>query len=145
MLRQHRNAPLLARLLVLITGIAVIVFILASPNDEQPDQATTKAVLQMEEQRDLQTAVIEVSALGYRPQTIELQEGVLAKVNFRLSQCDGCDKQLISKELDIHSTLREGDNIFLLRNSRPGSYPFTSGSGNLTGTITVRSAKTVSP
>ncbi|MGG4498656.1 cupredoxin domain-containing protein [Brevibacillus reuszeri] len=144
-----RHSQMVIRLSVLICGSAAIMYMLAGPNSGQPEQAgktPAMAQLQIEDRNDLQTAEVKVNGQEFSPEHIKLTAGVLAKVNFRLDPCENCNKQLVSEELDINSTLREGDNFFLMRNLRPGAYTFKNGTGQLAGTITVvASSETQAP
>lgn len=134
-----------------VIGAVLIIFMMFNTDgirstDPQESLLQNQPQIEIVESQDLQTAIIEIGSKGYSPDHIELKEGIMAKLDFRLtSAATGCTKQLVSDDLRIESTLNEGDNYFLIRDLTPGTYQYSCGTGELYGFITVLPKKSQSP
>lgn len=135
--KHAATKPAMGNPALLVAGVAVVGVLLLAPALEANFSPTTPAV-QIDEENGLQTATIEVGASGYRPEKIEIKARMMAKINFKLMTDADDMKQLISNDLGIDSTLKPGDNFFLLKNPQPGTYKFSGKGGKIQGTITVK-------
>jgi hypothetical protein len=139
------NRPFFGRVGMVVGFVALIgVLFVVKPDSlgvylESSNEAGGQTSTQANIIGNVQEATIHVSASGYSPQNIELIAGVPAKINFKTEKGAGCIRQVVSNELGINNILEaEKDNYIMLRDLKPGTYPYTCGMGLYGGTITVK-------
>ncbi|SFK99789.1 Cupredoxin-like domain-containing protein [Paenibacillus sp. 1_12] len=98
-------------------------------------------VTAMDEENDLQVAIIDVTAAGFNPKNTEFKANTMIKVIFNVNSNTGNGLKLVSKDLKIDMVLKNGKNSFLLDDPQPGKYEFMLGSGEYKGSFTVTQKK----
>lgn len=90
-----------------------------------------------DEQNDLQTATIEVTTAGFIPRNTVFKAGGMIKAVFHVETGSGWTIQSPMLGVDPQP-LKQGDNLFLINNPKPGTYEFTLGTGPKVCTFTVQ-------
>ncbi|WP_239614945.1 hypothetical protein [Cohnella mopanensis] len=90
-----------------------------------------------DEENDLQVAVIDISAAGCSPTLTEFDEGGMIKAIFHVASNASDNLMLVSSELNVEASLKQGDNVFLFNDPKPGTYSFKIGGENTVCTFHV--------
>ncbi len=94
----------------------------------------------IDEDNDMQVAMIEVSAAGFTPANTDFEAKKMIKIVIDVKPRAGAGLKLVSKNLNVDADLKEGENIFVLSNPQPGTYDIAIPSRNSNGTLTVKAA-----
>jgi|GEM_PF-577006 len=110
---------------------------------ETADRSTSSPAqaVEIDEENGLQTVYIEAGKSGYNPSVLELKAYMMTKINFRLTTNTESLRELVSPDLDLRATLKEGDNYFLIGNPQPGTYVFHSEDGRYEGALVFKENK----
>ncbi|NIK78270.1 hypothetical protein FHS15_003408 [Paenibacillus castaneae] len=117
--------PAYASTVILAVGVAVCAgYILLEKNQihigsiGQPQSQ----IATIDEENDLQVAMIEVSASGITPGITEFKAAAMIKAIINVKANAGNDLKIVSSDLNFSADLKPGENIFLLNNPQPGTY-----------------------
>jgi hypothetical protein len=136
-----KKKPSNAGTIVLATGVLVAAALILLQQDAirtaQIGQPLTQNAV-YDDQNDLQAATIEVTSAGFSPRNTEFKPGTLIKAVFHVASGAGSGLTVISNDLNVNAPLKPGDNIFLIRDPKPGTYSFALGAGSSKCTFTVK-------
>lgn len=92
----------------------------------------------LDTENNLQEAIIEVTPSGFNPKntTIESQNMVKLMVNAEVTE--GKEVRLVSDDLKLNVTLKNGKNMILLNNPLQGKYDLRLEPGKAKGSLTVK-------
>lgn len=101
----------------------------AHQNHGQPAQAV--------EQKDAQTATVEVTNKGFEPASLKLKAGVPVKVTFVRKTDQTCAKEVVIKEYDINRKLPLDEAVIVEFTPRKGEFTFACGMNMVKGKLIV--------
>jgi plastocyanin domain-containing protein len=126
-------------LLVAAVSMTVVVFAGTRNCCQAQEQAHQKQgrPAQAAEQKDAQTATIEITNKGFEPDSLKLKAGVPAKVTFVRKTDETCAKEVVIKEYDINRKLPLGESVAIEFTPRKGEFTFACGMNMLKGKLIV--------
>lgn len=87
----------------------------------------------------VQTATVELTDDGYKPATLTLRKGVLARVTFVRRIADTCGTAIAVPEFGIHRDLPFNEPVVVeFTPAKTGTFKFTCGMDMLRGSLVVR-------
>jgi sulfite exporter TauE/SafE/copper chaperone CopZ len=87
---------------------------------------------------------MEVSSLGYSPNSFVLKKGVPVKWNINVKELTGCNQELIVNQYGIDKNLKQGLNVIEFTPDKEGTISFTCSMGMLRGSFIVTESGTAS-
>lgn len=92
---------------------------------------------QAAEQKDAQTATVEITNKGFEPASLKLKAGVPAKVTFARKTDETCAKEVVVKEYDINRKLPLDEAVTVEFTPRKGEFTFACGMNMIKGKLIV--------
>jgi plastocyanin domain-containing protein len=95
------------------------------------------SVVEALQQKNEQTATIEITSKGFEPSSLTLKTGVPAKVNFVRKTDETCATEVVIKEYGINRKLPVGETVTIELTPRKGELTFACGMEMFKGKLIV--------